>query len=548
MPRFFSLCVFVSLSFSAFCQHSKMTVSNDFKTSEKGYTDQTITHSIYHNNCFYTATNSGIGGNNKWAFTKLYDMRYIVSISKYDKNEQKLKEIELENGAQVFGPLLPKLILLNNRLCLVYFKTDTDISFDLYLSMIDEDNLTLKETKKICTIKQENVGIFKQESVINSNLVYITPSADSAKGYIACKTSANTILTFVIDNNLNIIKQSSLRTGEGFDIASAVLTNDNVECLILKSQQDTKLVSAGADGKKSENKLIASGSLFPLNTNASVAENGKTIYIYSATGAGPEENHCNGLLLWQLDCINLKLSKPLAYEFSPELLETICRKGGGAKHKKEFQMNNFNPHLLELDNGNLVILGSPEQLSTTSSTRPASAFSDISKTRLVATTTLDIGPVLSFFLNKTGKTFDCIVIPRKISLEKSTYSGSGQIQIVQAPRISRSYGSFSAARLGNEIAIIYNDGEKNLTRSVDEKVAEEESPRDLVLAEALINKDKKLEYRKQIAKNLSGLYTYFLGNTIPTSSSSVIFPIGKEGQLFNGRKTFFTNWCFVDIN
>ena len=545
MPRFFSLCLFVSISFSAFCQHSKMTVSNDFKTSEKGYTDQTVTHSIYHNDCFYTATNSGIGGNYKWAFTKLYDMKYIVTISKFDKNEQKLKDVELENGGRVFGPLAPKLILLNNWLCLVYFKTDTDISFDLYLSMIDEDNLTLKETKKVCTIKQENIGIFKLESVLNSNLVYLTHSADNAKGYIACKTSANTILTFVIDNSLNIVKQSSLRIAEGFEIGSAVLTNDNVECIVLNSEQETKLVSVSADGKKSENKLITSGNLFPVNTNASVAQNGKTIYVYSTTGAGQEDKHCNGLLLSQLDCSTLKLSKPLSYEFTPELIETICKKGGGIKHKKEFWMNNFNPHLLELDNGNLVILGSPEQLSTTSSTRGVGT--DVTKTREVMTTTLDIGPVLSVYLNKGGKTFDCIIIPRKLSLAKYASSGSGTIQMVQAPRISGSYGSFSAARLGDEIAIIYNDGEKNLARTEDDKVAEEESSKDLVLAEALINKDKKLEYRKQIAKNLSGRYTYFLGNTIPTSSSSVIFPIGKEGTGFNARKTYFTNWCFVDI-
>ncbi|HTE12979.1 MAG TPA: hypothetical protein VK645_18495, partial [Chitinophagaceae bacterium] len=238
--------------------------------------------------------------------------------------------------------------------------------------------------------------------------------------------------------------------------------------------------------------------------------------------------------------------KPLAYEFTPELMETICKKGGGSKHKKEFWMYNFKPDLMELDNGNLVILGSPEQLSTTSSTRASST--DITKTKEVMTTTLDVGPVLSFYLNKAGKTFDCVIIPRKLSLAKYSSSGSGTIQMVQAPRISRTYGSFSATRLGDEIAIIYNDGEKNLTRGEDEKVAEEESSKDLVLAEALINKDKKLEYRKQIAKNLSGRYTYFLGNTIPTSSTSVIFPIGKEGQGFSARKTFFTNWCFVDVN
>ena len=46
----------------------------------------------------------------------------------------------------------------------------------------------------------------------------------------------------MVDNDLNIIKQISLSYGDGFDIASAVLTNDNVECMILNSERDTKLV------------------------------------------------------------------------------------------------------------------------------------------------------------------------------------------------------------------------------------------------------------------------------------------------------------------
>ena len=546
MIRSIAIGLLVSISSAAFCQHAKMTVSDDFKTSEKGYTDQTITHSIFHNNFFYTATNSGIGGNNKGAFTKLYDLKYIVSISKFDKNEQKLKEVQLQNGERIFGPLAPELILLNNKLCLVYFKTDAKTSFDLYLSLIDEDNLTLKDPKKICSIQQENVGVFKMESVVNGNRVYMTHSGDGAKAFLACKTSANTILTFVLDNQLNIIKQTSLRSGEGIDIGSAVLTNDNVECLVLKNGQDTKIIGIGADGKKTENNLIGSGNLLPFNTNASIAAEGKSIYIYSTTVIGPKDKHCNGLLLSQLDCNTLKLSRPLAYEFTPAFMETVCIKGGGIKHRKEFLVNNFIPDLIEMDNGNLVILGSPEDLSTSVSTRGYGT--DVTRTQQVAATTLDIGPVLSFYLSKAGNTFDCIVIPRKLSLAKYASGGPGTVQMVQAPRISRTYGSFCATVLGDQIAILYNDGEKNLTRGEDEKVAEEESSKNLVLAEALINKDKKLEYRKQIGKNLSGRYTYFLGDAVPTSSNSIVFPIGKEGQGFSSRKTFFTNWCFVDVN
>ena len=51
-----SLCLF---TLNSFCQHSQVTLSEDFKIAEKEYKDQTITHSVYHNNSFYTATNSG---------------------------------------------------------------------------------------------------------------------------------------------------------------------------------------------------------------------------------------------------------------------------------------------------------------------------------------------------------------------------------------------------------------------------------------------------------------------------------------------------------
>jgi hypothetical protein len=258
-----------------FCQRSHITLSDDFKIAEKGYKDQTVTHSVYHNNFFYTATNSGIGGNYKWAFTKLYDMKYAVTISKFDRNMNQVKEYELENGEKQFGPLQPELILLNNKLCLAYFQSDNKSSFNLYVALVDENNLTIKEPKKICAIQQENVGIFKLESVLNAGLVFFTHSADNMKTLIACNASPNTILTFVADNDLNIVKQTVVHTNTtGFDISSAVLTNDNIECLVLSSEQETRVLCINAEGKKTETKLNPSGNLFPYSSNASLAKDG----------------------------------------------------------------------------------------------------------------------------------------------------------------------------------------------------------------------------------------------------------------------------------
>jgi hypothetical protein len=114
------------------------------------------------------------------------------------------------------------------------------------MSVIDENDLTLKEPKKICTIQQENVGLFKLESILEAGLVHIVNSADNSKVLIACNAGTNNLLTFIMDNDLNILKQTVVKTAtQGFDIKSAIVTNDNLECLVLKSDKETKIVFNG---------------------------------------------------------------------------------------------------------------------------------------------------------------------------------------------------------------------------------------------------------------------------------------------------------------
>jgi hypothetical protein len=547
MKKFLTLCLLSFYSLSSFCQHSQLRLSDDFKIAEKEYRNQTVTHSIYHNNSFYTATNSGSGLHS--VFVKLYDAKFAVFVSKFDKNMEEIKKVELENGNKIFGPLEPELFLLNSKLCLAYFQSDNSSSFNLYLALIDENNLTLTETKKICTIQQENVGIFKMASVIEAGFVSIANSSDNTKALLVCKPSPNTIHTFVVDDNLNVVHQTTLHTtATEFHTPSAVLTNDDVECLILESKEETRVICISPDGKKTETKINAVGNLFPDLTHAIQARDGKRIYIYSSTTESQEDGKgSNGLLIQQLDCSTLKLSRALAYEFSPEFIETIYKNGGGSKHKKDYFMFHFTPNLIELDNGTIVIMGGPEEESSSTTSQMSYNMDMQMQMRTTATTRLEVGPLIAFFPDKNGKTFEYELIPRKSSFVKAARSGSGAIQMVQSPGISHSYSDFIGMNIGDEILVLYNDDEENLKKGTNEKTVAAHSPKNLVVAEALIGKDGKLQYRKQIGENLKGNYAYFLGNVIPTSSSSIIFPIGKEGMNFNARKMFYSNWCFLDI-
>lgn len=548
MIRFLFFAVLSLFSAKSFCQHTQLNLSDEFKISENDYKDQTVANSVFHNNCFYTATNSGIGGNNKWLFTKLYDMKYAITIARFDKNMQKISETQLENGSKAFGPLQPRLLLINNKLCLAYFQSDDKTSFNLYLSLVDED-LKLKEPKKICNIQQENVGIFKLESVIKGGIIFFTNAADNSKTLVVCNSGPNTISTFVVDRELNIIKKSVVHTNTtDFKISKVLLTKDNLQCLVLHSEEDTKLVCINPEGKKTETKINLPGGIRAQQVNVTESADSKNIYVYSSTNPAEEDGGgCNGFFLAQLNCSTLRLEKPLVYKFSPEFTEDICKRGGGSKHRKDYQMYNFEPSLVEFGNGEVAIVGSPQEESVKTSSKPAMGMNDISQTRLESTTTLNTGPILAFFPNKDGKTFEYAIVPRTSSLSRSAESGSGGVKIVQSLLVSNSSTGFIAVVSGDDIIILYNDNEDNLMKDVNEKAVESHSTKNMVLVEALIDKDKKLQYRKQLGQNIKGAYTYFLGNIIPVSSSSLVFPVAKQGVGFNARKIIYTNWCFLDV-
>lgn len=529
------------LSQICICQHAQVVFSNDFKIAENEYKDQTVSHSVYHDNNFYTVTNSGVGVA-KWLFTKLYDVKFSITVSKFDRNMNKIKETELENGSKSFGPLMPELFLLNNKLFLAYFQNENNSSFSLYFALLDNTNLSINNSKKICTIQQENVGIFKLESVLDGGLIYLCNSDDNKRILVVSKSSPNTLETFIVDDSLNVLKKNSLsNTGTEFKVTSAVLTKDNLSCLVLESEQENKFAYISPDGKKSQTALKGLGDLKPYITRLSLSRDNKNVYVYSTSSSSGRD--CNGLFISQLDCSTLQLSRPLTYEFSSEFIEIISKKGGGSKQKKEYYMFNFTPSLLELENGSLAIIGSPEMTSVSTST----SVNMNNQARTKTTTTLNVGPIIAFFPDKNSSSFGYVIVPRKIVFSRSQSSGSGAIKVVQAPGLSYSSSSFITTNINDETVILYNDNETNLKNNESDKITTTYSTTDFVIAEALISKDKKLQYRKQIGENLKGNYTYYLGNAIPNSSSSVIFPIGKGGVGFNALKTFFTNWCFINI-
>lgn len=538
--------LFVSLlllfALPSFSQHSQLNLSNDFKIKETEYADQTISHSIHHNNYFYSVTNDYLK-TPKWLFTKLYDVKFPITLSKFDRDMKLLKEVKLENGADIFGPLSPELIFFNNQLYLVSFKNNNASSFNFYIAPVNENDLSLGEAKLVSTIQQENLGAMKIASFFTAGLAYFTTSQDNSKLLVACKSAPNMLHTTVFDAQLNIVTQARTQVGLAeFDIPSAVLTIENNSLLVLNFEKETRIMGINSEGKKTETKYQGWGDFIPHHTKATIARDGKTIYIYSTTNHPSKfaTTRTNGMLISKIDPITFKASKPLVYEFNQEFTKSISLQGGGEKNRKDYYLYKFIPNLIELDNGTIAITGSPQDISTTFS--PASPNSKSSATTITKT-----GPVIIFYPNTKGNSFEHVIVPRRISVSRTNMGGSGAIQIVQSPIASIANSGYLGKSLGDDILIIYSDNETNLIKGEGEKLVTTRSAGDLSLAEAVINKDKKLEYRKLVGKNQQKGFSYYLGNTVPSSTSSLIFPVGKVVAGMTSYKTIFTNWCFLDV-
>lgn len=533
-------------STNLFSQHTSVSISDDFKVKEGLNKDQTVTHSIYYNNNFYTVTNSAAAGN-KWLFSKLYDVTYAVTLSRFDKDMRPVGQVELENGKKNFGPLVPKMLYFNNKLYLAYFKASNKTSFSLYLARVDENSLSLSDPLTLCTIQQENVGLSGIMSVIADGLVYFAISPDNTRLLAVCKSAPSKVQTIVLDQDLHVLNRATVSVNlSSFDILSAVLTNDNGACLVISSDEGVRILGIAPDGHKTESRYSPVGSSAANNCHAQLAKDGKSIFIYGTINYSPQPSEfwCSGFMVSRADAKTFKLSAPLTYGFDEAFLQSIVEKGGGIKIKKSYSMYNIVPQLLEMDNGEIALIGSA---NITTGQISQSAPDMNNRTHMKATTTLNAGPVVVLFPNLKGKAFDHVIVPRQIELYKSASSGSQPIQIVNTPGLSSVPAEFIAKPLGSEIVIIYNDNLENLSASADAKVKVSKKTGDLELAEAFINKEKKLEYRKLVSQTDKVRATYYLGDAIPTNSPNIVFPIGKEGQGFSALKTFFTNWCFLEI-
>src|SRR4030095_14855171 len=87
--------------------------------------------------------------------------KYSNKLWAYDEQVNFYKETELEGGREAFGPFYSFLEVINDRLYYICYNYSETTGIEISAAETDTTSLKPGPLKKVITIDQKNIGLFK---------------------------------------------------------------------------------------------------------------------------------------------------------------------------------------------------------------------------------------------------------------------------------------------------------------------------------------------------------------------------------------------------
>ncbi len=531
MKKIVLLSLAVCLFTSSYSQLFKASLSEEFKITEKIGKNHVVSNAVSFKGSFYSIYMEKSTGASKWLFTKIYDIRNALEISKYDRNMKLKTEVNVEKGAKNFAILEPELIHFNDQLLVGYFKPYKKESFDYYISIVDTNTLAFSSTVKLFSLPVKNVGILRAGDFETESPVRYSLSPDKQRMLFAAVLDGTSVNVQVLGHSLQTERQYTVPIGgTGKYKATKAIFNDegHIVLSLYNDGEDRKLLTINPAGKSTLhplNNLVPGKYPYPLE--CTLSRDQQTVYLYAAVNNNKKDDlYCHGIFLLPFDLKQNKRQPSINYPFTQEFMTALVGKGA-VKSANILYVFTFTPQLTELDNGELVLTGTPvlRHSETTQSGNGKSTNWNV----------FEAGSVLSFFIDKTSGKCTPSFVPRYIYLNMPNALSSpfSRVHIVRKPA---------------SIAIVYMDYEKNVNQPLDKPVYTSNSPNGLVLAEAEVMNTATVTNRRQLGQNMEGNYTYYMNLAVTEPGQDfLLIPIGKQGLNFNALRDFYTHWCTVEL-
>ncbi len=506
------LLVFVIFnSTGLLAQQIKVNYSAKFEFRKEEGTEYQIGNFYYRMDLDLTGPQFAIGA-------KLSKNVHAITLYKYDAAMKEIKAVKLEEGKKNFGPFNSHFVILDNKLLLVYYKYPDAKTIKLFVSEVNQETLSLDNTKEALSLPVADFGFLKALSMSSSdNQLYTSVSPDKTK-LLLLHSNTSQIGSCIVDKELNITGVSTAKSPDEKGFLAQFVCVDNAGNKYMSYRYtENRLYRRGiymqnTAGKQSFQRFNTGKSEFYANDiKFKCAGDNSKVWLY-ANFYGEYLNE--GVVLATADVSTLTIKISGLYPYPEDYRQRLHKLDFGYRKKGIYSVEKADFTMLELDNGSIALVGEPELEVTGTSSKGGSISRYFS------------GPIMAVVIKEGKPVFS--LVPRKVS----RFGGSPVLPVAYK----------------NNIVCIYNDDKKNIEKSEDEnKVSMEVKVENMALAAVVISSDGSVISKKRIADDPDGRNFFFLSDMQKISDTHFVIPVGHIKTKMTKYLTEIVQWATVKI-
>ncbi|MBC6491538.1 hypothetical protein ACFSQD_12755 [Flavihumibacter stibioxidans] len=440
---------------------------------------------------------------------------HALVIRKTDQDGTEIKVNKLEGGERAFGPMNTLAIEFHGKLLLFYYKHVNKVKMELFASELDRNSLELTNTRSLYSFPLTNTHTLIYGLRMFKDL-QVKPSPDSSRLLLAASGLKDELFTWVLDQKGDVQFSKTIQV-KGTDLSQlhdiaisntgtiAVVYSKNYPALFNQTFHWAAKAAIVINENKQEKQIdlekeAAGGEL--LSPALLIAKDGSKVFL-GGDYYGPVRTE--GIWLKEISCADLKVGKTNRIPYPEEYIKQVADLGFGYNKRDKRGINETKYQLIELDNGQLMLGGSPEEIYDSRST--------FSNGHVIYFT----GPIMMTFLDAKRKAV-FTQIPR------NNNNGPGAHSVFMP--------------YGNKMVVIYTDYDKNITGPLKANDVHQKGGavvRELSLAAAIVQTDGKIESRKLLAEGIGRMRFFNTSKAVIQNDKQVIVPASgsdrKEKEL-----------------
>lgn len=455
------------------------------------------------------------GSSMQLAYTaKLSREKHALILHKLNADGKEIATGKLENGERVFGPVPSAPVFFSNKLLLLYFRYEDKDTMKLYLSEVDVESLTIKNTQQLYKFAQRNSGLFGMASVLNTEII-TSVSPDDKKLLVAYKGGGDEIYSAVFSPDLKILRTKVSRAvfPDKAEISDVFIENSGNCVFGLSSTYGSEfehLLVKGFFVQRMDNseRVIPFNSIgagfTPEHLHIQPSADFSKLY---ACGDYSGDRFMEGVWMVELQTQQFRLGKPGTIAYPDDFKQRMYKTGFGTRKKDNYSVMPVDYQIVEFANGDFALGGY------------AKSKTEVTHSSGKINVTLLAGPIVTIFTDKGFKQANFAMIPRNHTMR----SGSEGIFIPYKEKL----------------VVLYNDYEKNFSEDLSDASVDRirvNMVKEVALGYAVINKEGKIEQRKLLTDGISRMNFFNTMNCQKLSDTHFLIPSAADDKKTDMNK------------